>query len=83
MNHHTRILGADYCPYCVKVKKYFESKGLQYEWVDTQAGEGAEERKKLSAKHNWKTIPMVFVNGNFVGGCDDFFKALTNKKISL
>jgi len=31
-----KIIGADYCPYCVKVKKYFESKKIAFEWIDSE-----------------------------------------------
>lgn len=27
-------------------------------------------REELSKQSNWPTIPQVFVNGEFVGGCD-------------
>jgi glutaredoxin len=29
------IIGADYCPYCVKVKAYFEEKNIPFEWIDS------------------------------------------------
>lgn len=75
------ILGADYCPYCVKVKDHCVKNSIPFEWIDTQSAEGAKKRTTLSAKHNWKTIPMVFVNDEFVGGCDDFFNKLGKKQL--
>jgi glutaredoxin 3 len=72
MSH--RIIGADWCPYCVKVKQYFDSKKLSYEWVDSDTPEGEKIRNQESAKFNFKTIPMVFINGKFIGGCDNFFE---------
>lgn len=77
------ILGADWCPFCVKVKNHFIKNSIQFEWVDTETAQGSKKRTTLSAKHNWKTIPMVFVNDEFVGGCDDFFKAVNMKKVKL
>lgn len=32
--------------------------------------EDPEYRYVLSAHSNWPTIPQVFINGKFVGGCD-------------
>jgi glutaredoxin 3 len=72
MSH--RIIGAEWCPYCVKVKKYFDSKKVSYEWVDADTSEGEKIRNAESAKLNFKTIPMVYINGNFIGGCDNFFE---------
>ena len=71
MSH--KIIGADYCPFCIKVKQYFEKKGVPFEWVDTETEEGQKIRSVESKKYNHTTIPMVFINGKFVGGCDNFF----------
>lgn len=68
-----RIIGADYCPYCVKVKQYFETNQIAHEWVDSETPEGAKLREEESKKHNYNTIPMVYINDKFIGGCSDFF----------
>ena len=39
-----KVLGADYCGFCTKVKKYLDGKGVNYEWVDTESANGAKER---------------------------------------
>jgi hypothetical protein len=33
-------------------------------------------REEESKKHNFKTIPMVFKDGQFIGGSDSFFAKL-------
>lgn len=71
MSH--KIIGADYCPFCIKVKQYFQKKEVPFEWVDTETEEGQKIRSVESKKYNHTTIPMVFINGKFVGGCDNFF----------
>jgi glutaredoxin 3 len=77
------VLGNDYCPFCRKVAKYFKDNKHEFEYVDSESGEGAKKREEWSQKYNWKTIPMVFINEEFVGGCDDFFKKLGNGTIKL
>jgi len=77
------VLGNDYCPYCRKVANYFKDNNFPFEYVDTESPEGAKQRKELSKKHNWNTIPMVFVNDEFVGGCNDFFAKLQKGSIKL
>jgi glutaredoxin 3 len=73
------------CPYCVKVKEVISNttRGttLAHQYVDCQKYldtnreqfiEFAQElthRKKI-------TFPMVFLNGEFIGGCDDTIKYL-------
>lgn len=61
MDQGNTILGADYCPYCVKVKDYFTSNKIPFNWIDTETTKGEAIRSQESAKHNWKTIPMVYV----------------------
>jgi glutaredoxin len=39
-----RVIGAEWCPYCVKVKDYFDSKKIPYEWVDVDTPEGNKQR---------------------------------------
>ena len=58
------------CPYCVSAKKLFERLGVQFEEIglDSQP----ELRMKLSDENNgWRTVPMIFINGKFIGGFDD------------
>ncbi len=71
-----RVIGADYCPFCVKVKNYMDKKKLNYEWIDSETPEGDKIRQVESKKNNHYTIPLVFRNEKFVGGCDDFFAKL-------
>lgn len=68
-----KIIGADWCPYCIKVKNYFEQKRVPFQWIDADTPEGIKEREIESKKYNHNTIPMVYVQGKFVGGCDNFF----------
>lgn len=39
-----RIIGADWCPYCIKVKDYFDQKNVKYEWIDSETPEGQKIR---------------------------------------
>lgn len=46
---------------------------MPFEWVDADTPAGIKEREVESKKYNHNTIPMVYVQGKFVGGCDNFF----------
>lgn len=77
------VYGNNYCPYCKKVANYLSTNKVPFEYIDTETAPGNEERAKLSKQYNWKTIPLVFVNDEFVGGCDNFFTKINNKEIVL
>lgn len=56
----------NYCSYCTMAKNLLSSKNLSYEEVDLT--ENDELRDKLSTEHQWRTVPMIFVNEKFIGG---------------
>ena len=64
------------CPFCIKVENYMKQHKLKFEWIDSDTPEGNKIRQEESKKHNFKTIPMVFKDGTFVGGCNEFFSKL-------
>lgn len=77
------IYGADYCPYCQSAKKLVEKHNRQYTYVETTTPEGEKQREQLGKQYNWQTIPMIFVDGKFVGGFDDFSEKVKKKEIVL
>lgn len=56
------------CTYCIRAKKLLETKQVDYEEV--RLDEDTEKRKELVEKLNWRTVPMIFVNEQFIGGYD-------------
>ena len=62
------IYTSAYCTYCRRAKKLLETKQVDYEEV--RLDEDAEKRKEMVEKLNWRTVPMIFVNEQFIGGYD-------------
>ena len=62
------IYTSAYCTYCRRAKKLLEAKQMDYEEV--RLDEDAEKRKEMVEKLNWRTVPMIFVNEQFIGGYD-------------
>lgn len=59
-------------------KNLLTSKGLRYKEIDAQV-----ETKKfmeLAKKHSHRTVPMVFIDGEFIGGFDSL-KALDSSGV--
>ena len=62
------------CIYCDRVKELLQSLQIQYESVecvfdnDSQKREFLEYIKSKNKGKPWNTFPMVFHNGEFIGG---------------
>jgi monothiol glutaredoxin len=57
---------------------------LEKPFGDKNVLENPEYRYVLSEHSNWPTVPQLFVNGEFVGGCDivhDLYKSGELKEI--
>src|SRR5271170_7029493 len=56
------------CGFSAATVQVFEELGAPYTTVDVLADQ--EVRDAVKTYSNWPTIPQVFINGKFVGGCD-------------
>jgi monothiol glutaredoxin len=56
------------CGFSAATVKVFERLGVPFETVDILAD--PEKRQAIKEFTNWPTIPQVYVDGKFVGGCD-------------
>lgn len=67
------IYTTNYCPYCTNAKNLFKNLNIPFEEISLD--NEPELRTKLSKENNgWRTVPMIFINGKFVGGFDDVNK---------
>ena len=57
-----------YCTYCRRAKSLLDRKQVDYEEI--RLDEDTEKRKELVESLNWRTVPMIFVNEQFIGGYD-------------
>lgn len=56
------------CGFSAKVTQCLQSVGASITAVDVLSN--PELRQGIKDYSNWPTIPQVFINGEFVGGCD-------------
>ena len=63
----------DPCPYCVRAKNFFEDQGIKYEEIDLT--DKPEEIERIKNETGWRTVPIIMVNGQLIGGYNDM-KAL-------
>jgi glutaredoxin 3 len=57
------------CPYCAAAKNLFERLGAPYREVNLDGDPAL--RDELTRRHRWRTVPMIFVGDEFLGGFDD------------
>ena len=56
------------CGFSAATVQIFEQLGVPFGSADVLADQ--ELREAIKRYSNWPTIPQVYINGKFVGGCD-------------
>jgi monothiol glutaredoxin len=56
------------CGFSNQVVQILKKEGVEFETVNVLAD--PEIRQGIKEFSNWPTIPQLYVNGKFVGGCD-------------
>ena len=67
------------CPFCVAAKNLLESLSIQLEEIDLTSD--IEKRLKISTKYNWRTVPIIIINDNFIGGFDELNNLYSEGKL--
>ena len=62
----------DNCPYCERAKRLLASKGISTEIIDITDDD--LELNALSAKTGMFTLPQIWLDDDFIGGCDDLVR---------
>lgn len=59
----------DPCPYCVNAKRFLKNKGVDFEEIDLT--NNLQEMDRLKNELNWRTVPMILIDGKLIGGYTD------------
>ena len=68
--HKITIFSTPTCPYCVKAKEFFKSKGIKFKDVNV-----AQDRKALDdmiEKSGQMGVPVIDIDGKIIVGFDKF-----------
>lgn len=60
------IWSKDFCGYCERAKRLLEQKGIKYE--ERKIGGGYTKEQLLEAVPTARTVPQIFIDGEYVGG---------------
>ena len=75
----TIVYGKDDCPYCAKAKEELELRGIPFDYINLmELGKTAAEVTGRKVK----TVPQIYVTGNYVGGYDELM-AFLNQPMSI
>jgi glutaredoxin 3 len=67
------VLPDHICPFGVRAKQILQSEGFE---VDDQILRSREEVEAFKAEHGVATTPLVFIDGEAIGGSDDLERYL-------
>lgn len=63
------IYTTPFCGYCEAAKRLLTSRGFTYQEV--KVGDDPELRAQVSSRvGNYRTVPMIFIGDEFIGGYD-------------
>jgi len=65
------------CPYCRKAMKMMRDKNIGFKPINV--GNNGALATALTEETGWRTVPKVFINGNFVGGSAELEQLLNNR----
>lgn len=64
------------CSYCARAMDYIKDNGYGdvVKRIDAEEEEGSKQREILQERLKYSKVPMVFIRGRFIGGCDSVTK---------
>ncbi len=57
------------CPFCIRAKALLDRRGVEY--TEHVMDDKDMELNALKRKYNHRTVPIVLIDGNFIGGASD------------
>ena len=63
-----KVYSTSWCPGCIKAKKYFDLKGIDYEEINV--ADRHEDREEVFKVSGQRTVPVIDINGTIIVGFD-------------
>ncbi len=74
-----QIYTTSYCPYCIRAKHLLENKGVEYEEINLD--KNPEKKLETMQKLNWRTVPIILIGGELIGGYDQLASLERSNKL--
>ncbi|MCP4871283.1 MAG: glutaredoxin [Proteobacteria bacterium] len=69
-----------FCGYCVRAKRLLKKRDIPFEEVSLEGNH--ERRMELVQQTGWRTVPMIFVGDEFIGGSDELHRLDKSGKLA-
>nr|CCA14706.1 PREDICTED: C. briggsae CBRGLRX10 proteinlike putati [Albugo laibachii Nc14] len=80
--HKVVVFSKAYCPHCVEAIEVLSKHSAEFKVIElTEMTDFDKIQNALEKKTGERTVPRIFIDGKFVGGCSDL--NLLNKKGEL
>ena len=82
------MFALEWCEFCWSVRKIFDKYNVKFRSVDIDSVEymegdrGKKMRQVLDKQNNWKTLPQIYLGGEFIGGCTDLFDGINDGRFA-
>jgi cysteine synthase A len=82
------MFALEWCEFCWSVRKILDRYKVKYRSVDIDSVDyleddhGKKMRKVLEQGNNWKTLPQIYIGGEFIGGCTDLFDMINDGRFA-
>lgn len=73
------VYSTNFCPYCVRAKNLLEDLGLEYTEINLEGK--ADELKALKERTGQRTVPQIFIDGEFIGGFSELSQLNSEGKL--
>lgn len=61
-----------FCPFCIRAKQILDKHAIAY--VEHKMDGKPDELRAAKQKYGHPTVPIVLLDGAFIGGCDELEK---------
>lgn len=66
------VYSSGFCPYCVRARRFLESKGLKF--TEKRVDGDNTLREEMETRSGRRSVPQIFIGGTHVGGFDDMWE---------
>ena len=74
-----QVYSKSWCPFCTQTKNLLSQKGVAFNVVELdQLGDGDQIQNVLHQKTGQRTVPSIWINGQFLGGNSELQTANSN-----